>query len=139
MKQDSDIKQLDEVERAHAMMIVHNMKIDKLMNKYKEEMEKKAIAKERGITYKELLLEELREKGGSLATKDLAAVKKKGAKKTKKAAGGGNFEVEIVMKDETGAITNYQKNAEDDTQPQSAEDPTSEERKNENQADDVDE
>lgn len=108
---DADIKKLQEVDRAHAMMIVHNIRIEKIMNKYKEEMEKKAIAKERGITYKELELEEFRNN----PQKDLAAVKKKGLKKTKKAAAGGNFEVEIVMKDPTGAIMNYEKDTEEDT------------------------
>lgn len=36
------------------MLLLHNSKVDKVMAKYRKEMELKAKAKELGISYKEL-------------------------------------------------------------------------------------
>ena len=98
-KTDADLKNLSEFDRAFGMLIMHNTKVDKIHKKYKEEFDKKARAKEQGIT-----LKELEEKENVLCVEMPGKKKKLGAKKVAKK---DDFEVVIKMKGEDGEILNY--------------------------------
>lgn len=98
-KTDADLKNLSEFDRAFGMLIMHNTKVDKIHKKYKEEFDKKARAKEQGIT-----LKELEEKENVLCVEMPGKKKKFGAKKVAKK---DDFEVVIKMKGDDGEILNY--------------------------------
>ena len=52
VKTDADIKKLTDFDRAFGMLILHNTMIDKIQKGFKETQEKKAKAKEMGLTLK---------------------------------------------------------------------------------------
>ena len=54
IKDDKDIKTLCEKDRALTMLVIHNTKVDKIINRYKEEQAKKQRAQDLGISVKEL-------------------------------------------------------------------------------------
>lgn len=75
--------------------MLHNTKVDKIQKGFRELQEKKANAKEQGITLKELEDQE---------NNNVIDVKFPKAKKAKK----DNFEIVIKMKDENGEIQNFE-------------------------------
>ena len=52
VKTDREMAKLSVADKALAMLLVHNARIDKIMGKYREEMELKAQAKKEGKTYR---------------------------------------------------------------------------------------
>ena len=104
IKRDSDLKNLNQGDKALAMLIVHNQKVEKQRAKYTTEMAKKKRAKEQGVT-----LKELEEKEGLEAI----GLPQPGEKDKNPAFGGGSkskggnkssFEIVIKMKDEEGKV-----------------------------------
>lgn len=104
IKRDSDLKNLNQCDKALAMLIVHNQKVEKARAKYITEMAKKKRAKEQGLT-----LKELEEKEGL----DAIGLQKPAEKSKNAGFGGGskskggnksNFEIVIKMKDEEGKV-----------------------------------
>ena len=110
-KTDADLKGLSDFDRAYGMLIMHNTKVDKIYKGYKEEYDRKARAKEQGIS-----LKELEEKENNVICVDMPAKKKKFA--PKKVSKKDDFVVEIKMKGDDGEILNYdmQKALEDSMQ-----------------------
>ena len=101
IKRDSDLKNLNQCDKALAMLIVHNQKVEKIRAKYVTEMAKKKRAKEQGVT-----LKELEEKEGLEAIGLDKPAKNPAFGGGSKSKGGNksNFEIVIKMKDEEGKV-----------------------------------
>lgn len=104
VKDDKDIKNISEKDRALSMLLIHNSKVEKIIQRYKDERGKKQRAQEQGLTLKELEEKEAAEEKPTLAS---AIAKKKKVVKKK-----NDFEVVIKMKDEDGKIMEYDKEQE---------------------------
>lgn len=124
-KTDADVKSLPADEKVLSMLVLHNTKVKKIMDGYRNEYEKKKRAKDMGITLKELDAQE-----GTVLEVPVAKKKKAGKTsrsrskhreaKNKKAnnANNNDFECVIKVKGQDGEIQDFDRNAPDSSAPE---------------------
>ena len=98
---------IDETEKIQKILLVHNMKVDKILKGYQTHYNMKQLAIDEGVPLDELRAKERKSEIAQAQQenkKTKSALPKKKVKKTKKGAG---VEIVIKMKGEDGAIVAY--------------------------------
>ena len=113
VKTDRETRQLSVADKALAMMLAHNARINVLMGKYRTECELKAKAKQEGKTYKDILAEQEASAKPWQKTAAQSKFKKSTRKKTTM-----KVDFELFVKDEKGEVITFEEGDESDGRPE---------------------